>query len=56
MGFLSKIGLLFPFNFTQVSFVSDMEDIEEFKDGKYMDVEDYIGNMVIDNGWEDSLS
>ncbi len=36
--------------------VSDLNDIEEFKNEDYMDVEDYIGDIVIDNGWEESLS
>jgi hypothetical protein len=36
--------------------VSDLNDIEEFENGDYLDVEGYIGDMVIDNGWEDSLS
>lgn len=36
--------------------VSDLNDIEEFENGEYLDVEGYIGDMVMDNGWEDSLS
>ena len=36
--------------------VSDLNDIEEFENGEYMDVEGYIGDIVIDNCWEDSLS
>lgn len=36
--------------------VSDLNDIEEFENGDYLDVEGYIGDMIIDNGWEDSLS
>ncbi len=36
--------------------VSDLNDIEEFENGDYLDVEGYIGDMVIDNGWEEHLS
>lgn len=36
--------------------VSDLNDIEEFENGDYLDVEGYIGDIVIDNGWEESLS
>lgn len=36
--------------------LSDLNDIEEFKNGEYMDVEGYIGDIVIDNGWEESIS
>ena len=36
--------------------VSDLNGIEEFKNGEFISVEDYIGDIVIDNGWEESLS
>lgn len=36
--------------------VSDLNDIEIFKNGDYMDVKGYIGDIICNNGREESLS
>jgi len=36
--------------------LSSLDDVEEFKNGDYMDVEGYIGDIIYSNDWEEHLS